>query len=248
MNEKHVGFLFALLLVVGISTATVSNVHDSPSPTPTPTPTPALSDLFKAGQGQQTPQTMSANSPFNPQPKQVQQPAPAPAPKAAKQYKTFPGVLADSELQDKKAVITTDKGNIEFEIFPDAPKAASNFIFLARDGFYDGLIFHRVEPGFVIQGGDPTGTGSGGPGYTFPDEPVTRDYNKGIVAMANSGPNTNGSQFFIMLADNPNLPKKYTIFGQVIAGQDVVNQIQVGDVMHKVTIEYYAAATPTPTP
>jgi cyclophilin family peptidyl-prolyl cis-trans isomerase len=153
-----------------------------------------------------------------------------------KHYSAFPGVLSTDQLQNKKAVIVTDKGTIEFEIFPEAPKAASNFIQLSRDGFYDGLTFHRVVPGFVIQGGDPLGTGAGGPGYQFEDEPVTRKYTKGIVAMANAGPNTNGSQFFIMLADN-DLPPSYTIFGNVIKGQDVVDKIQVGDVMKKVTIE-----------
>ena len=156
--------------------------------------------------------------------------------KAKKTYSAFPGVLSADQLQNKKAVIVTDKGTIEFEIFPEAPKAASNFIQLSRDGFYDGLTFHRVVPGFVIQGGDPLGTGAGGPGYQFEDEPVTRKYTKGIVAMANAGPNTNGSQFFIMLADN-DLPPSYTIFGNVIKGQDVVDKIQVGDVMKKVTIE-----------
>lgn len=98
------------------------------------------------------------------------------------------------------------------------------------------MTFHRVVPGFVIQGGDPSGNGTGGPGYTFDDEPVTLKYDKGIVAMANAGPNTNGSQFFIMLEDNPTLPPNYTIFGKVIKGQDVVSSIQVGDVMKKVTI------------
>lgn len=154
-----------------------------------------------------------------------------------KTYDHFPGSLPTSELTNKKAVIVTDKGNIEFEIFPDSPKAASNFMFLTKDGFYDGLTFHRVVPGFVIQGGDPKGDGTGGPGYQFEDEPVTRKYNKGIVAMANAGPNTNGSQFFIMLEDNPSLPPNYTIFGAVIKGQEVISQIQVGDVMKKVTIE-----------
>lgn len=164
--------------------------------------------------------------------------------KMIKQYSKFPGVLPAEQLQNeetsspsKKAVIQTAKGKIEFEIFPDAPKAASNFIFLANDGFYNGLVFHRVVPGFVIQGGDPLGTGSGGPGYQFEDEPVNRKYDKGIVAMANAGPNTNGSQFFIMLEDNPTLPPNYTIFGKVISGQEVVNQIKVGDVMQKVSIE-----------
>ncbi len=153
-----------------------------------------------------------------------------------KQYDKFPGVLSEEELQNKKAVVKTNKGTIEFEIFSEAPNAASNFIHLSKDGFYNGLTFHRVVPGFVIQGGDPTGTGAGGPGYRFEDEPVTREYTKGIVAMANAGPDTNGSQFFIMLEDN-DLPPNYTIFGNVLSGQDVVDKIQVGDVMEKVTIE-----------
>lgn len=154
-----------------------------------------------------------------------------------KQYSAFPGILDDMKLKNKKAVITTDKGVIEFELLPEAPKAASNFITLTKDGFYDGLTFHRVEPGFVIQGGDPRGNGTGGPGYTFADEPVTRKYTKGIVAMANAGPNTNGSQFFIMLDDRTDLPPNYTIFGNVIKGQDVVDKITVGDIMKTVTIE-----------
>lgn len=158
-------------------------------------------------------------------------------PPEMKQYSSFPGVLSAQELQNKKAVIITIKGKIEFEIFSQSPKSASNFIFLTRKGFYDGLIFHRVEPGFVIQGGDPLGNGTGGPGYRFEDEPVTLPYTKGIVAYANSGPNTNGSQFFIMLGDYAGLPPKYNIFGKVISGQEVVDQIKKGDVMQKVTIE-----------
>lgn len=154
-----------------------------------------------------------------------------------KQYNSFPGVLPVQELQNKKAVIITSKGKIEFEIFSNSPKSASNFITLAKDGFYDGLTFHRVEPGFVIQGGDPLGNGTGGPGYKFEDEKVTLPYTKGIVAYANSGPNTNGSQFFIMLEDNMSLPPQYNIFGKVILGQEVVDQIKKGDVMQKVTIE-----------
>ncbi len=124
-----------------------------------------------------------------------------------------------------------------FELFDgDAPMTVSNFVALTMRGFYDGLTFHRVVPGFVIQGGDPSGNGTGGPGYKFDDEPVHRDYDEGIVAMANSGPNTNGSQFFIMLADNP-LPKQYTIFGKVTSGMDVVHKIVIGDKMTKVTVE-----------
>jgi cyclophilin family peptidyl-prolyl cis-trans isomerase len=144
--------------------------------------------------------------------------------------------LPVDQLKNKKAVLETNKGIIEFEIYPEATKAATNFISLTNDKFYDGLSFHRVVPGFVIQGGDPVGNGTGGPGYKFADEPVIKKYVKGIVAMANSGPNTNGSQFFIMLEDNLNLPPNYTIFGKVIKGQDVVSKIQVGDLMNTVTI------------
>ena len=127
--------------------------------------------------------------------------------------------------------IETNFGSIEFETYDaDAPRTVENFISLAAKGFYNGLTFHRVVPGFVIQGGDPNGDGSGGPGYTFPDElnPSTesyrRGYVKGVVAMANAGPNTNGSQFFVMLADVP-LPRNYTIFGNVTLGQDVLDAI-----------------------
>ncbi len=128
------------------------------------------------------------------------------------------------------ATITTDKGDIVVDLFTDgAPKAAKNFLDLARKGFYDGVIFHRIVPGFVIQGGDPTGTGRGGPGYQFEDEPVKGDYYRGTLAMANAGPNTNGSQFFICLDDLAGrLPKNYTIFGQVTKGMDVVDAIAAG--------------------
>lgn len=154
-----------------------------------------------------------------------------------KQYTTVPKALAKDQISGKKATITVKgKGDITFEFFTDAPLAASNFIFLARDKFYDNLTFHRVVADFVIQGGDPTGTGSGGPGYKFEDEPVGREYDRGIVAMANAGPNTNGSQFFIMLKNNP-LPPNYTIFGRVTQGMDVVDKVVVGDVMEKVVIE-----------
>jgi len=150
---------------------------------------------------------------------------------------SFPGVLPENQIANREIRITTDKGEIVFELFDkDAPKTVSNFVYLAKGGFYDGLTFHRVEPGFVIQGGDPNGNGTGGPGYQFEDEKVTRSYTRGIVAMANAGPNTNGSQFFIMLADTP-LPPSYTIFGDVTKGMDVVDQIRVGDVMKSVMVE-----------
>lgn len=149
----------------------------------------------------------------------------------------FPGVLPESETANKIVRLQTTKGEIVFELLPkEGPNAASNFAYLAGKKFYDGLTFHRVEPGFVIQGGDPLGNGTGGPGYQFADDKVNLPYNKGIVAMANAGPNTNGSQFFIMLADNP-LPPLYSVFGRVISGQDVVSKISVGDKMTSVTVE-----------
>ena len=127
-----------------------------------------------------------------------------------------------------KAVIETTKGRIVIELYQDeAPKTVANFVKLATQGFYDGALFHRVIPGFMIQTGDPTGTGTGGPGYTFKDEfsPNLRHEGPGVVSMANRGANTNGSQFFITLAATPWLDGKHTIFGHVIEGQSVVDQI-----------------------
>jgi len=123
------------------------------------------------------------------------------------------------------ATIHTSAGDMTAELLPgDAPRTVNNFVFLARDGFYDGVIFHRIIPGFMVQGGDPTGTGRGGPGYKFEDEPVNRRYDRGILAMANAGPNTNGSQFFVMHA-NYGLPPSYTIFGKLSGGEDVLDAI-----------------------
>ena len=150
----------------------------------------------------------------------------------------FPGVLPDAKIKNKKAVIKTTKGVIEFELLTDqVPQSVSNFVYLTEKGFYNGLTFHRVEPGFVIQGGDPQGDGTGGPGYQFPDEKVIGDYQKGTVAMANSGPDTNGSQFFICLDDLATLPKQYNLFGQVTKGMDIVSQIKVGDKMESIEIK-----------
>jgi cyclophilin family peptidyl-prolyl cis-trans isomerase len=123
------------------------------------------------------------------------------------------------------ATIETTAGTMVAELFPgDAPKTVNNFVCLARDDYYKDVIFHRVISGFMIQGGDPTGTGSGGPGYQFADEKVTRQYLRGTLAMANAGPNTNGSQFFVMHADYP-LPPSYTIFGKLTSGEEVVDAI-----------------------
>jgi cyclophilin family peptidyl-prolyl cis-trans isomerase len=130
-----------------------------------------------------------------------------------------------------QATLTTNAGAISVELFDDdAPTTVSNFKKLAADGFYDGVIFHRVIPDFMIQGGDPTGTGSGGPGYTFEDESNEHKVERGALAMANAGPNTNGSQFFIVTADSaPWLDGKHTVFGRVIAGMEVVDAISEVD-------------------
>ena len=141
-----------------------------------------------------------------------------------KQYSAPPEMTIDP---DKKitATMKTTSGTIVFDLLAsEVPKTVNNFVFLAREGFYDGVIFHRIIKGFMIQGGDPTGTGTGSPGYRFEDEPVTRDYVAGTLAMANSGPNTNGSQFFVVHKDS-GLPKNYTIFGLVVEGMDVVDAL-----------------------
>lgn len=145
---------------------------------------------------------------------------------ASKQY-TQPPAMAIDPKKRYTATLATNKGSIDVEFFPtDAPNTVNNFVCLARDGYFDGTPFHRIVRGFVIQGGDPTGTGSGSPGYRFDDEPITREYEPGTLAMANSGPNTNGSQFFIVLADlRSTLPKNYTIFGRVTGGQEAVTAI-----------------------
>ncbi len=125
------------------------------------------------------------------------------------------------------ATLHTNHGAIDLELYPgDAPKTVENFVKLARDGFYDGVIFHRVIPDFMIQGGDPTGTGSGGPGYSFEDEFNEHKVERGALAMANAGPNTNGSQFFIVTTEAaPWLDGKHTVFGRVTSGMDVVDKI-----------------------
>ena len=141
-----------------------------------------------------------------------------------------------------RVTIETAKGPIVMELDPRlAPNSVNNFVALARQGYYDGLTFHRVVADFVVQAGCPQGTGTGGPGYKFPDEPVKGEYTLGAVAMANAGPNTNGSQFFITIDDcQRKLSKDYNLFGYVTEGMDVAQSIGVGDVMNKVTVEEQA--------
>lgn len=159
------------------------------------------------------------------------------SPSMAQQW-TYQGTLSSERITSKVARISTEYGDIVIRLYADtAPITVSNFVYLTEGGYFNGLTFHRYEPGFVIQGGDPSGNGTGGPGYTFEDE-LSDDYtySRGRVAMANRGPDTNGSQFFIILAEAP-LPKAYSIFGEVLEGMDVVDKIRKGDVMTAVTIE-----------
>ncbi len=140
-----------------------------------------------------------------------------------------PELTIDTQ-KDWRAIIVTDKGKIIVDLLEkEVPITVNNFVYLSQNNFYDNTIFHRVIKGFMIQGGDPGGTGTGGPGYSFADEKLDGEYTRGTVAMANSGPNTNGSQFFIMHADYP-LPNNYVIFGRVVSGMDVVDKIAEGQV------------------
>jgi peptidyl-prolyl cis-trans isomerase B (cyclophilin B) len=155
-----------------------------------------------------------------------------------KQWNSPPPMQIDPK-KPYYATIETDRGDIELEFYPQhAPRTVNNFVFLAQEGFYDGVTFHRVISDFMIQGGDPTGSGRGGPGYRFEDEfkgnPLK--HKVGVISMANAGPNTNGSQFFITHSPQPHLDGRHTVFGRVIDGQDVVDAIRQGDVMNKVTI------------
>ena len=195
-----------LALVVGGCTLPGQDDEDDPSPTAISAPVDAdISSGCWTAENRSLPLSLEGG-------RQVQQ------------WKQAPEMVIDTE-KTYVATIDTNHGSFDITFFPkEAPKTVNNFVCLARAGFYDNTTFHRIVSGFVIQGGDPEGTGRGGPGYRFEDEPVTRSYNRGIVAMANAGPNTNGSQFFVCLA-NVGLPPAYTIFGEVTSGMDVVDKI-----------------------
>lgn len=154
------------------------------------------------------------------------------------QWSNPPAMQIDPE-KSYTATMETDRGVIEIELYPQyAPKTVNNFVFLAQEGFYDGITFHRVIANFMVQGGDPTGSGRGGPGYRFEDEfagnPLKHE--TGSLSMANAGPNTNGSQFFITHAPQPHLDGKHTVFGKVTSDQSIVDAVKQGDKMNKVTI------------
>ena len=154
-----------------------------------------------------------------------------------KVYSAPPPMVIDISKQ-YMATIETEKGNLRLELFAaDAPITVNNFVFLARDGFYDGTTFHRVIPGFVAQGGDPTGTGRGSPGYRFQDEFSERTHVAGALSMANAGADTNGCQFFITYTPQHDLDGKHSVFGQLVSGMDVLQTIEAGDIIIKVTID-----------
>ena len=156
----------------------------------------------------------------------------------AKQYAAAPAMTIDTK-KNYTATFQTSRGSIVCQLFAkDAPATVNNFVFLARDGFYNGTIFHRVIADFMVQGGDPEGSGRGGPGYRFADEVRNNPHKhqRGSLSMANAGPNTNGSQFFITHVVTDWLDGKHTVFGQVLTGQDVVNAVQQGDTLTSVTI------------
>lgn len=146
--------------------------------------------------------------------------------------KTSPPTERVDPTKSYSAVIKTSKGDMTVELYSlEAQVTVSNFVYLSRIGFYEGTTFHRVYKNFMIQGGDPLGNGTGGPGYTFGDEEITREYERGTLAMANSGPNTNGSQFFIVHQDQPKLPKDYVIFGKLTDGFDTLDTIAESEVI-----------------
>jgi peptidyl-prolyl cis-trans isomerase B (cyclophilin B) len=155
-----------------------------------------------------------------------------------KQWNSLPEMKIDPQ-KTYQVTMKTNKGDILLELYPEhAPKTVNNFVFLVKEGYYDGVTFHRVIANFVIQGGDPTGTGTGGPGYQFGDEVKNNPliHETGVISMANAGPNTNGSQFFITHSPQPHLNGRHTVFGKVTSGMDVVNAIQQGDAMTEVTV------------
>ncbi len=213
----------AMLLATAMVVAACGG--DDPEPTPTPlrvetaTPTVAAGDT-SAG----------------------------PSPTAGPQEYDGPPDLVIDTSKEYYATFVTERGEFRLRLFDDqAPRTVNNFVFLARDGFYNGVTFHRVIPGFMAQGGDPTGTGGGSPGYRFDDEfHPDLIHNAGVISMANSGPNTNGSQFFITFVPTPHLDGGHAVFGEVVEGMDVVNSISPrdpataigpGDVIYTILIE-----------
>jgi len=224
-----------LLALVALTTACGSSAAP-PAPTPTRAPTSAASAAQVAAGVSPLPKPAASPSAAagaaaagaSPSAASAASPAAQGAPVSASSPKQFsaPPSMQIDPAKHYSATFDTSQGSMTADLFAsEAPLTVNNFVFLARQGFYDGVTFHRVINNFMIQTGDPTGTGTGGPGYQFKDEPVSRKYERGTVAMANAGPNTNGSQFFIVQGANVNLPPNYTIFGKLTSGLDTLDKI-----------------------
>ncbi len=222
-----IGGAAALLLVGAVAVWLITRSGGAASPTATPSPTEPVETTA-------APTEESTEEDVSSMPEQTED--------RNEMYSEPPEMQIDP-TQAYQATISTEKGDIVVDLDASAaPKTVNNFVFLAREGFYDGLTFHRVEPGFVIQGGDPLGTGTGGPGYTVPAE-IELQHVKGAIAMARRGDQVNperassGSQFYITLDETPHLDGAYTVFGEVVEGMDLVESIAVGDLIESVTIE-----------
>ncbi len=231
MNSKTAAILIGVAVVIVITVAAAfqfTKTNSEPSMT-----TPSQSD----SQSQLTPPVSDTAKPVEQQP-------PVQPPVSEQPATPTQNQAAFDPAKKYTATLKTEKGDIVVEFTSkQTPKTVENFVTLARKGFYDGTIFHRAIKGFMIQGGDPKGDGTGGPGYKFNDEPFTGEYTRGTIAMANSGPNTNGSQFFIMHQDYA-LPKNYVIFGHVLSGMDAVDAIATAPVTMSPTGEQSKPVTP----
>jgi cyclophilin family peptidyl-prolyl cis-trans isomerase len=203
-----------LMSICAAALLTLACATAAPTTTPTPVRPPAAAPAARP--------TATSGTPGPTQPPRT---VPGPQGTSYKQW-ARPPLTTINPASKYTATLQTNKGKITIELFAaEAPRTVNNFVFLAREGFYDGVTFHRVIKDFMVQSGDPRGDGTGGPGYRFADEPVTRKYAPGIVAMANAGPNTNGSQFFIVHGASVALPPNYVIFGQVVEGMDTVDRL-----------------------
>jgi cyclophilin family peptidyl-prolyl cis-trans isomerase len=252
--NKQIYLLVVVLALVVLSAAAC--VPATAPAAPTSAPAPAAATVAP------TPATKAATTPGAPADRPAVPVPPAddsrPLAKvaAAERNDRF-GAAAPASIKPNtiyQATIVTDKGNVVAELYPDAPQGVNNFVTLAQNGFYDGLTFHRVEPGFVIQGGDPKGDGTGGPGYTIPAE-INHKHGRGALAWARTGDQVNperessGSQFYITLQETPFLDGQYSVFGQVLSGMEIVDKIAVGDKIQRIDIkEVQASQLPTPMP
>ena len=216
MTVKILIRLFLCVIIVCTALLVISCGETEPTPTPTASPSSSP-----------TPAQEPSPSP-TPAPEPQATPESAPEVKIMK-WDSPPPMIIDTGKK-YTAIMETEKGKLVLELFAkDVPKTVNNFVFLAREGYFDGTTFHRVLPDFMVQGGDPTGTGTGHPGYRFEDEFTDHSHGTGALSMANSGPNTNGSQFFITYRPTPHLDGKHSVFGQLVEGMDVLQSITPRD-------------------